>query len=332
MHAVGEKDHEHLAFGIDPHRGTGEASVTVGGWSQVPARSVVSLSRIPAERTVTERPRGEEIDGRLADDLDAVVLAAIQHHLREHREVSGGTEETGMSRHTAQGVGVFVVNLTSQRIAARRSDLGGSDAIPQGVGGTIHRLVHPEGFEHASCQVFVERLAGDDLDQESQNIGTQIGVDVLSAWTAFEGGAQDQGARFERRLGDPPDISARWESGGMREKLTDGDLILVAAAECGDIVNDRVIEPDLLFVEKNHDRRSSTDDLAEGRHVVDRALGIDQGAVLAPGELAESLLEDRRALSADNDRGAGVASSLDSALNDALDRVETTAGHADLGR
>src|SRR5450756_2193264 len=112
VHAVGEKDHEHLALGIDPHRGAGESGVAVGGRSEVSARSVVSLSRVPAERTVAERPRGEELDGRLADDLDAVVLAAIEHHLREHREVGRGTEETSVSRHTTQSVGVFVVDLS----------------------------------------------------------------------------------------------------------------------------------------------------------------------------------------------------------------------------
>src|ERR1700693_885784 len=115
----------------------------------------------------------------------------------------------------------------------------------------------------------------------------------------------------------------------MREELMEGDLVLVSAAECRDVINDRVIEPDFLFVVQNHDRRSSTDDLAEGRDVVDRALGIDRSAALAPGEPAESLLEHRRALSADDDRGAGVPASLDSALNDALNRVETAAGHTD---
>src|ERR1700694_4817241 len=108
----------------------------------------------------------------------------------------------------------------------------------------------------------------------------------------------------------------------MGKQLADRYSVLVTAPECGDVVNDGVIEPDLLLVVENHDRRGSADDLAKGCHVVDRAHCIDGSAVRAPGEPAEALLEHRRALSAHNDRGARVASSLDTALDYALNRAE----------
>src|SRR5258705_6653478 len=73
MDTVGEKDHEHLALGINPHRRAGESSVSVCGGSQVAAGAVIAFSGVPAERTVTERSGREELDGRLADELHALV-------------------------------------------------------------------------------------------------------------------------------------------------------------------------------------------------------------------------------------------------------------------
>src|SRR6266576_5910704 len=118
----------------------------------------------------------------------------------------------------------------------------------------------------------------------------------------------------------------------MREQLADGYSILVAAAKGRDVVHDRVVEPDLLFVVEDHNGRRGADDLAERGDVVDGALGVYRCTSFAPGESAESLLENRRPLSTDYDRGAGVASGFDSALDDALARSKPAAGHANVCR
>src|SRR5258706_5739651 len=158
------------------------------------------MSSSPAKCTVTERLAGEQAYGRLDDDLDAVVLAAIKHHLREDREIGRRAEQAGVAGYATQCVGVLIVDLAPQGIAAWRRDLCRSDAVFERVGGTIHRLVHPEGLEDASCQVLVERLASDDLDQESQNIGTQVGVDVLSAGAGLQRWAEGTGADVAQQL------------------------------------------------------------------------------------------------------------------------------------
>jgi hypothetical protein len=116
------------------------------------------------------------------------------------------------------------------------------------------------------------------------------------------------------------------------EQLADGDSVLVAPTKGWDIVHDGVIKPDLLFVVEDHDGRRGTDDLAQGRDVVDGALGINRGAALAPGESAESFLKNRRALSPDNYRSAGIATCSDSALDHSLNGSEPAAGHADFCR
>src|SRR5947207_15508836 len=103
----------------------------------------------------------------------------------------------------------------------------------------------------------------------------------------------------------------------MREQMANGDSVPVAATERRDIVHDRVIEPDLLLIVEDHDGRRGADDLGERDDVVDGALGVYGGALLTPGKLAESSLEYRRALSADDDRSVVVASVLDTDLDDA---------------
>jgi hypothetical protein len=59
-------------------------------------------------------------------------------------------------------------------------------------------------------------------------------------------------------------------------------------------------------------------------------LGVDRSAIVAPGEPSEALLEDCCALSAHHHRGSGISAGLDSALDDALNGAEATAGHADI--
>ena len=118
----------------------------------------------------------------------------------------------------------------------------------------------------------------------------------------------------------------------MREQLTDGDSVLVAAAKGRDVVHDRVVEPDLFFVVEDHDGRRGADDLTQRSDIVDGTLGIYGGAALAPGKSAESLLKNRGALSSHNDRSAGIATGSDSALDNSLDGSESATGHADFCR
>ena len=104
-------------------------------------------------------------------------------------------------------------------------------------------------------------LTGDHLYDQSQNVGAEVRVDILCTGATLEWGAQDERSGFERSLCNPPDISACRKSGGVCQQLANGDFVLVTAAECWDVVHDRVIEPDLLFIEQDHDRRRGADDL-----------------------------------------------------------------------
>src|SRR6266513_2825633 len=116
----------------------------------------------------------------------------------------------------------------------------------------------------------------------------------------------------------------------MGEQLANGNAVLVAPAKGRDVVHHRIVEPDLFLVVEDHDRRRGADDLGQRGDVVDGALRVDRSAALAPGKPAESPLKNRRSLSADYDGSAGVATCLYAALDNALDRSQPTAGHANV--
>src|SRR6185436_14577579 len=215
-------------------------------------------------------------------------------------EIRGSTEKPRMAGNAAKCIGVLIVHFALQRVTAGRCHLGRGDPAAKRIRRTVHRLVHPQRLEYPAGQEFVQRLARYHFYQESKNVGAEVGVDVLGAGTTLQRGAQNERTRLEGSLGNAPDVSARRQAGGMGQELADGDSVLVAAAEGWDVVNDRVIEPDLLFVVKDHDGRRGADDLAQRGDVVDGALSIDSDAAGAPGELAEPFLEDRGALSADD--------------------------------
>src|SRR5690349_24129555 len=103
--------------------------MSVCGRAQIAAGSIIALGGVPTQRAVTEGAGGEQLDGRLADDLHAVVLTAIEHHLRKHGEIGGGAKQASMTGDTTQCVRVLVMNLTTQRISARRCDFGWRNAV-----------------------------------------------------------------------------------------------------------------------------------------------------------------------------------------------------------
>jgi hypothetical protein len=87
----------------------------------------------------------------------------------------------------------------------------------------------------------------------------------------------------------------------VREEHANRNSVLVAAAESRDVAHDRIVEADLLLIVENHDRGRCGNDLGERRYVVNRALRIDRRAVVTPGEFAEALLENCRALPTHDD-------------------------------
>jgi hypothetical protein len=330
VNAVGEQDDEHLPFRVDPHRCSRESSVTVGGTPEISARAVITFRGVPPKRAVTDGSAREQLHGRAADDLHAVIFAAIEHHLSEDRQVSSGAEEPGVSRHAPKRERVLVVDFAAKWVPARRRYFSRRDAVAERVCWAKEGIVHPQRSEHAAIEEFVERFTGNDFHQQAEQIGAEIRVDVAGSRACFERSADDCRTRLEGTLGDPPDVAARRQSRGVGEELANGDPVLFSAAESGKIRHDSLVEVYLLLVEENHDRGGRPDYFGERSDIVDRLLGINHGAGGEPRQLAEAHFHHRRSLSAHDDGGTGVATGLDATRDNALDCLETSGRHANV--
>ena len=117
-----------------------------------------------------------------------------------------------MAGDATQGVGVFVVDLAPQRIAAGRCYFGRCDAVAERIRWPEHCLVHPQRLKHPAVEELVERLTGDDFHQQTKDVSPQVRIDVLGARTAFERRAQDQRPGLERGLGNAPYVASSRQS------------------------------------------------------------------------------------------------------------------------
>ena len=112
-----------------------------------------------------------------AQDAVMRVDAAIEHHLRECGDVAGGGEKPGVAGDAAHGPGVFVVHFALRagacgrwrRLRWERCASAGS------CGGLKRELFIPSGAK-ISLREFVERIAGEALDDFAEKDEAEVGV------------------------------------------------------------------------------------------------------------------------------------------------------------
>ncbi len=89
------------------------------------------------------------------------VDAAVQEHLAECGEIGRGAEETGVTGHSANGEGVFVVNFAvHQAVPQVVVDFRWRDAGPEFLRRAEHGIFHAERREDVGFCEVVERVAG----------------------------------------------------------------------------------------------------------------------------------------------------------------------------
>ena len=165
-----------------------------------------------------------------------------------------------------------------------------------------------------------------------QHVRTEIGVLDVLARRREERGRDHRRARLFGGRRDAPQVAARGQARAVLEQHADGDVVLRAAAELRDVLNDAVVEAELPFVEQDHDGGRRADHLRERGEIVDRALRDDRAGIARPCESAEALLPDGGALAPDDDRGARIAAGANAALDDAVDVRQPRRRHADGAR
>ena len=173
---------------------------------QIVAGTESTRWRVPAERAMAGSSRGEELHGGIGDDPNSVVNTAVQHHLREDRQVSGCGEEPRVSGHPAHGECVLVIDLAPLLPAAGR-DSGWRDAVPERVGGAERRLVHPQRVEHVVGEELVQRLGRDRFNDHRQDVRAQIGVLVVLPRVEHQRGGQHKSPRLGRIVRQAKDVS-----------------------------------------------------------------------------------------------------------------------------
>jgi len=95
----------------------------------------------------------------------------------------------------------------------------------------------------------IEALATDGFDDESEDVGAEIRVDVALTGLALERRRENRGARLVSRARDAPQISPSRQSGAMSEQLADGDGILPTAGESWQVGGHRRLEVEATLIE-----------------------------------------------------------------------------------
>ena len=273
------------------------------------------------------RPLGEERDRRIGYDSHAVVHAAIQQHLREHRQVFGGAEQSRVTGYATKGIGIFVMHLATQRVAARRGNLGWCRPCRRHGVRTVMGVRHAELGEHAALEECVERLAAGRFRHEAQQVGPEVGILVATAGRALDRRGQHGRTRFGRGLRDTPELTSSRETGAMREQMTDRHLIAQPAGKVREVPRHGGVEIDLARIVQHHDRRGGRHDLRERREVVNAFLRRHPGPP-RPIERTEAARQDRVALPAHHHRRARIPARIDPTLDHAIDRGQARRGHA----
>ena len=318
MYPVGEQNDEHLPIRVDPQRGAREAGVAEGALRHVLPAAGPAVAGIPAQGAMAGRPLGEERNRRVGHNAHAVVDAAIQQHLGKHRQVFGGAEQPRVAGHPAKGVGILIMDLAPQRVAARRGDFGRSRPYRRHRVGTEMGVRHAELGEHAPLEERVERLAAGRFRHEAQQVGPEVGILVATAGRALDRRGQHGRTRGGRGLRDTPEFTASRETGTVREQMTHRHLIAPPAGKVREVPRHGGVEIHLARIEQHHDGCGGRHDLGERRQIV-KALPRRHASTPAPIEGAESARQHRVALPPNHDRGTRIPSRIDPALHHAID-------------
>ncbi len=182
VNAVGEKNDERLAGGVDPHGRAGEAGVSVGAKREkIAARRRERRVNVPAQSANVGTPgrrlrRGHFVDcgGGKNPASASGNAAAVEKHLAINRHVVSGGKKPRVARNAADGARARVVHDAAEDVAeagaglraGRQIDLlGGSDVGNPGCGRKKARVLHPERTIEMFFGVFVEAFAGETLHQ-----------------------------------------------------------------------------------------------------------------------------------------------------------------------
>ena len=242
------------------------------------------------------------------------VAPAVEQGSRQHGQVVGGREESGVARDAAERPGVLVVHLaTDHRTVRPGLGLRGRDPVDQSRRRVEHRVRHPQRAGDPAGDHRVQRPSGDLLDDQAERDQAEVGVDVGHARLGGRLDRQHGGQPFlDRGVGaverDPGRQPAR-----VGEQVPDRHVVLAVLGEGREVRRDRLVEVDPAGLDLLHDRdrrerlghRGEVEDrVPPHRHLlVGRQLGL---RVDVPHRLARGVVHRDHAVPRRQHHAAGV--------------------------
>ena len=236
--------------GIDPQAGTGESGVSIRGACRKQIAAVARIRRvdIPAKTTNARHARGRlrrrhGCHRRRRQHARSPEPAFPQQHSSESLEIASGAEETRVAGDAAHSPRGGIVNdaqqrhgigaLTGPRVLLRAS-LGRRDPRQQRLRRQEPCFRHTERLEHSRLQIRIERLAGDALDDVTDQEEVDVAVDEC---LAGDGCRHFILREFDRRVVTGPwmqvDIGSKARD--MRHQLSNGDGTFSVSFEPRDV-------------------------------------------------------------------------------------------------
>ncbi len=290
MHGVAEHDEEGVGRRVEHQRRAREAGVP-GGARRGHRAHVPVLVELEAEAVLVAGEGGVEVGEhqlhRLGpQDPRPPVDTAVEQRTAEDREVPRVGEDARVARDPAEAEGVLVVHLAPHQAPVqagprRARVLRGRDPRPPGDGRVVAGAAHAERRGDLLPQEGVQGTARDPFQHELERDEVQVRVQIRRARSAHRLLVPDElELLLVRRRAVQRDPGA--ETRGVREELTDRDVLLARACEVRQVRGDLRLQrqPAPLDLLHGEDRGEQ---LRHRRQVEDGVLG--HGDLLVRREL-----------------------------------------------
>ncbi len=191
---------------------------------------------------------------------------ALEQGLRKKRQIAGGGKHSRIARHAAHPAGRGVVHHAAQQ-AMVLIVFSGSDARFPRMRRDEARLFHSERRKNVFRGIFVERFAGEPLDQRSQHHEADVAINKRRARSPFWSLLERHPIRRFFPFPLLRQIQIGSEARVMHQQLADRNVLLAVLPELGKVLGDRVAHAKLSLLPKLHDGRGGRDDLCKGRAI-----------------------------------------------------------------
>ena len=285
------------------------------GDRRVPQEDVGSIVSQPSARELPGMlalARDERLE-RLTPERAAAAVEDLQQVTRVVADRCGGPEETGVSGDAAQRMRVLVVNFAGQQPAAPGIVFGGRRSRAPAFRWIELNLLHDAHLSEHRVEPALERHVS--VEDEAEEHEPQVAVDRLRTRCILERSAGDRPLERVAAAELAEKRHPRRQTRSVRQQITNGDRVAIAAAPRGEVPANRVVEAHGAALDLLHHERRRREHLRQRGEIEDRVLRRPQSVAIV-GERAEGLAPEQPRPVADLDHGGGKSPLRDGGLQD----------------